>query len=40
MIIGLAIVVLDIFIPEALATFFGVDILKDYEEFYPGIPPL
>ncbi|XP_067935872.1 dual oxidase maturation factor 2-like [Watersipora subatra] len=33
--IGLAVVILDIFIPDWLAAFFGVDILKDYEEFYP-----
>lgn len=38
MLIGAAVLVLDYCTPESVATFFGVDVLKDYEEFYPGIP--
>jgi len=34
--LGFAIFILDMVIPDTLATFFGVDVLKDYEEFYPG----
>jgi len=33
--VGVAVAVLDFCLPEPLATFFGVDVLKDYEEFYP-----
>lgn len=32
--IGVALVLLDLCKPEALATFFSMDVLKDYEEFY------
>lgn len=38
--IGGAVAALDFFIPESLATFFSVDVLKDYEEFYPGTYPM
>jgi len=27
---------LDVCLPDQLATFFGVDVLKDYDENYPG----
>lgn len=34
--IGVVVLVLDYYVPDALANFFGVDVLKDYEESYPG----
>lgn len=38
LIIGAAILVMDACLPENVAAFFGVDVLQDYEEFYPGLP--
>ena len=35
-ILGLVVVFMDLRFPDALATFLSVDVLKDYEEYYPG----